>query len=191
MRCPGCGSLERHRATWLYLTTIARILDGPRRLLDVAPAPFITAALNRAPDLDYLSIDLESPLAMRRMDVTRLDLPDDAFDVLLCSHVLEHVPDDRLAMRELRRVLRSGGFAILQTPWDPRLETTDEDPDAGEEERRADSDRRTMSGRTGGICSTGSRSGWQVELIDPGITFGDDSVARYGLDVDDPLIVGR
>jgi SAM-dependent methyltransferase len=60
--------------------------------------------------------------------VQRLPFRDGAFDALLCHHVLEHVPDDRAAMRELRRVLRPGGWAILQSPIRSRLEATLEDP---------------------------------------------------------------
>ena len=75
--------------------------------------------------MDYLSIDLAEGAAMVRMDVTNLGLPDDSFDVIYCSHVMEHIPDDRRAMRELHRVLRPGGWAVLQVPI--LRETTFED----------------------------------------------------------------
>ena len=182
--CPACGSLERHRATWLYLTRVAGILDGPRRVLDVAPAPFIAAALSRAPEVDYLSIDLESPLAMRHMDVTALDLPDATFDVLLCSHVLEHVPDDRAAMRELYRVLRPGGVAMLQTPWNRKAPDTDEDPTVTDEAERVrrfgQADHVRMYGRD--LLDRLTQAGWIIDVIDPVTTFGDAAVVRYGLD---------
>ena len=74
------------------------------------------ARLRALPSLRYLSADLASPRAMLRADVQRLPLPDACFDSILCHHVLEHVPDDRAAMGELRRVLRPGGWAILQSP---------------------------------------------------------------------------
>lgn len=192
-RCPGCGSLERHRAIWLYLTQVVGVLDGPHRVLDVAPAPFISAGFQRATEIDYLSVDLESPLAMSRMDVTNLDLPDQAFDVVLCSHVLEHVPDDRAAMRELARVLRPDGTAILQTPWDPDLAVTDEDPsitDVAEREQRfGQSDHIRMYGRD--LLDRLAEAGWRVSLVDPVATFGPDGVRRHGLAADDLLIIGR
>ncbi len=65
---------------------------------------------------------------MTRMDVTNIQFPDASFDVILCNHVLEHVGDDRRAMRELYRVLRPGGWAILQVPMDLSRESTFEDP---------------------------------------------------------------
>jgi SAM-dependent methyltransferase len=74
-----------------------------------------------------LIVDLDSPLAMERCDITAIPEPDGAFDVVICNHVLEHIPDDRRAMRELRRVLRPGGLAVLQHPVQDRPDTY-EDP---------------------------------------------------------------
>lgn len=70
------------------------------------------------PNLDYVSADIESPLAMVKMDIMEIPCKDDLFDVILCYHVLEHVADDRRAMGELLRVLKPGGWAILQVPID-------------------------------------------------------------------------
>lgn len=79
------------------------------------------------PHLAYISIDLASPVAMMRMDITDLTFPDDSFDCILCYHVLEHIPDDSAAMRELRRVLKPNGWAILQSPVYRNRATTYED----------------------------------------------------------------
>ncbi len=125
-RCPRCGSLERHRLIWRYFQSRTDLFDGaPKRLLHVAPEPQMGTLLARVPGLDYLSVDLAEGAAMVRMDVTDLDLPDESFDVIFCSHVLEHVLDDRRAMRELHRVLRPDGWAVLQVPI--LRETTFED----------------------------------------------------------------
>ena len=67
-------------------------------------------------NLDYISADLESHLAVVKVDITNILYEDNSFDVILCSHVLEHVIDDQKAMRELFRVLKPGGWAILQVP---------------------------------------------------------------------------
>lgn len=79
------------------------------------------------PNLDYISADLDSPLAMVKMDITNILFENNSFDVILCSHVLEHIIDDNKAMRELFRVLKPGGWAILQTPIDLKLDKTFED----------------------------------------------------------------
>lgn len=114
-RCLRCGSLERHRAFWLFVE--ARLSSGRRsaRILVVSPDVFMDREAPRR-GWDYLSVDLEPGQAMRRMDLTALDLPDDDRDLLIAYHVLEHIPDDRAAMREIARGLRPGGTALIEVP---------------------------------------------------------------------------
>lgn len=115
--CPICGSLERHRLIWLYLTRKSDLFDGRRKtMLHVAPEVRLSHLFQRQTSIDYLSADFSNPDAMVRMDITDIQYPDNTFDVIYCSHVLEHVPDDRKAMREFHRVLKPGGWAILQVP---------------------------------------------------------------------------
>jgi len=117
--CPACGSLERHRLLWEFFQRKTDLFNGqPRKFLHIAPEPCFSNVLSVTPGIDYLSADLEATHAMVQMDITDIHYPDDSFDVIYCSHVLEHVPDDRKAMRELRRVLKSSGWAILQVPID-------------------------------------------------------------------------
>lgn len=127
--CPRCGSLERHRALWLYLRrAVGFPPSAPMRLLHIAPEPALMRRFRRTRQLDYVTFDLTSPLADVHGDICELPFPDASFDALLCNHVLEHVEDDRRAMAELRRVLRRGGWAMLQVPWDPERAVTYEDP---------------------------------------------------------------
>lgn len=113
--CPGCGSLERHRVLYLLLRDELRLFDRSVRLLHLAPERALQAHLAAA-DLEYVSADLDSPLAEVSADVTDLPFEDASFDVVLCSHVLEHVPDDRRALAELYRVLALGGLAVIAVP---------------------------------------------------------------------------
>jgi SAM-dependent methyltransferase len=135
-QCPHCGSLERHRLIWLYLRDETDLFSGtePKRMLHVAPEPALRARLAGDGLIDYLSADLDPGLADVQMDITAIDFPADSFDVIYCSHVFEHVPDDALAMRELCRVLRPTGWAILQVPI--LLERTEEDPSLTDPEER-------------------------------------------------------
>lgn len=114
--CRWCLSLERHRGLWLYLHRKTDILQRKARILHFAPEHQLQQIFKTNPNLDYLSADLDMPTAMVKMDITNITLPDNSFDVIICNHVLEHVPDDRKAMREMYRVLKPGGWAILQTP---------------------------------------------------------------------------
>jgi SAM-dependent methyltransferase len=136
--CWRCGSHERHRALWLYLhRERPELLAGARRLLHFAPEHCLEHRLPR-PGLEYVTADLDPSKGRLELDVTDLALPDDAFDAILCSHVLEHVPDDRRAMRELQRVLEPGGWCIVMVPIDLGRAVTYEDAsitDPAERER--------------------------------------------------------
>ncbi len=135
-RCPRCGAFERHRLLWLYLRARTEIFSSRTSLLDVAPVWYIQRKLRALKNLDYLSIDLSSIVAMRHMDLTHLDLPSDHFDSIMCFHVLEHIPDDRMAMSELYRVLRPGGWALIQVPVYKGLKETVEGPDVRDPSER-------------------------------------------------------
>jgi len=124
-QCPQCGSFERHRLLWLYLYDRTNLFQKHLRILHIAPEPCIEHALKRLPNLEYLTADISNPLAMLQMDITQIPFSDNSFDVILCVHVLEHIVNDRQAMRELYRVLRPEGWGILQVPI--YGETTDED----------------------------------------------------------------
>ena len=192
-RCPGCGALERHRLVWLWLQRATDLLSAKRRVLVVAPEPFLQDALRARANLDYLSVDLESPLAMRHMDLTRLDLADEAFDAVFCNHVLEHIPDDRTAMRELRRVLAPGGWAVLQTPHDPAREHTFEDPKvttaAGRLRAFGQTDHVRIYGRD--LFDRLRESGWDIERVPFARTLGEAAARRFGLDPEEELLLGR
>lgn len=126
-RCPGCGSLERHRFMWLYLRDRLGLARRRARVLHVAPEPCIARALAGNPGLAYVSVDMFDPHAQHHADLGALPFADAAFDTVICSHVLEHIEDDRLAMRELARVLRPRGRAIIMVPIDMKRDRTYED----------------------------------------------------------------
>lgn len=117
-QCPVCGAMERHRLMMRYLGARTDLFDGRRkRILHVAPEPRLARVFRELPGSTDVTIDL-SPVRRPSVlaDLTRLPFGAESFDVIYCSHVLEHVPDDRGAMRELRRVLSPKGWAILQVP---------------------------------------------------------------------------
>ena len=127
-QCPRCGSLERHRLLYLYLKHRTDFFNRHLCVLDVAPTYFMQQKFRHYANLNYLSTDLDDPWVMTHMDIMAIPLPDNHFDCIICYHVLEHIADDRQALKELFRVLKPDGWAILQSPIDVNRETTLEDP---------------------------------------------------------------
>jgi SAM-dependent methyltransferase len=115
--CMFCGSLERHRLVWLYFKRKTNLYSGNSlKMLHVAPEEVFEKLLRTQLGSNYLTADLYNPRAMVKMDITDIQYPDDSFDVIYCSHVLEHVIDDKKAMREFLRVSKPNGWAILLVP---------------------------------------------------------------------------
>jgi SAM-dependent methyltransferase len=134
-QCLHCGALERHRLTWLFLQLRTDLFDPRRKtMLHVAPEPGLAKRFRAHLGDDYLSADLAPGHAMVTMDITEIACPDESFDVVFCSHVLEHVDDDQRAMRELHRVLRPGGWGIVLVPV--TADRTFEDPRITDPRRR-------------------------------------------------------
>ena len=128
--CPKCLSLERHRLLWLYLTRETDLLKCYPRTLHIAPEVCIMRHLKphfAGHPGQYVTADLESPLADLHFDVQQIPLADDSVDVILCNHLLEHVADDRKALCELYRILKPGGWGILLSPVEADYEQTFED----------------------------------------------------------------
>jgi len=125
---PGTLSLERHRLMWLYLRQKTDFFSRPYKVLHFAPEQAFYKRFKKLKNLDYVSVDLHSPLADIKADITALPFKENEFDVIFCNHVLEHIPDDKQAMKELYRVMKPGGWGILQIPLDVnRTETFQDD----------------------------------------------------------------
>ncbi len=115
-KCPVCGAMERHRRLWLRLLQTPELFTGAASLLHFAPEPFLRAVFSGCDNLEYLDCDLLEERAGQRVDITDLPFGAERFDWIICSHVLEHVADDRAALSELHRVLRSRGTAFILVP---------------------------------------------------------------------------
>ena len=115
---PSTLSLERHRLLWIYLKRETDFFSATAKVLHFAPEQAFYKRFRRMKNLDYTTTDLNSPLADVKADICKLPFKDNTYDYIFCNHVLEHIPDDTLAMQELYRVLKPGGTAILQIPQD-------------------------------------------------------------------------
>jgi SAM-dependent methyltransferase len=182
-RCPHCGARDRQRYLRLYLERKTNLLVDHLRVLHFAPERIFEKWLSAQPNLDYVTTDLERPRAMVKADITELPFPDDSFDVILCSHVLEHVVEDRKAMRELYRVLRPGGWALVLVPIDFDRSETFEDPAVV-----APADRERLFGQADHVRVYGrdfaerlAEAGFTVRVEDYRRELGEARARRYGL----------
>jgi SAM-dependent methyltransferase len=102
--------------------------------LHIAPERPVRRLLENSGPHRYVTADLDNPAVDMNFDLTAIPLPDDSFDVVMCNHVMEHIPDDRAALREIRRILAPAGWALVMTPI--VVERTVEDPSITEPEDR-------------------------------------------------------
>lgn len=134
---PSTLSLERHRLLWLYLKNETDFFSAPLKVLHFAPEQAFYKRFRSLKNLTYTTTDLNSPLADVKADICNLPFADNSFDVILCNHVLEHIPNDKKAMQELFRVLRPNGWGIFQIPQDLKRKTTYEDHGITDKKERA------------------------------------------------------
>jgi SAM-dependent methyltransferase len=190
--CPACLSLERHRLIWLYLQKQTDFLTKPRRVMHVAPEQCFYTRFRQYKHIDYVTADLESPMADHHFDLHDIPFEGNSFDMILCNHVLEHVTDDRRVMSEFLRVLRPGGFAILQVPLEPNREETFEDPSITDPRQRekyfGQKDHLRVYGRD--YPNRLRECGFNVEELPVSQTFSKDMVSRYRLAAGETLYIG-
>ncbi len=142
-QCPKCGSRDRQRLLLLYLQEYTNLFkdDSEKSLLHVSPNFLIRKELEKLSSLNYIKVDkfmpgYSYPSDTVNMDITDIQYEEDIFDIILCNHVLEHIPNDKLAISELYRVLKPGGFSILQVPISTVNRVTQEDLSVNSDELR-------------------------------------------------------
>jgi predicted SAM-dependent methyltransferase len=133
--CYHCGSLERYRLVYVFLKEKMNFfVSQSKKMLHIAPEPCLEVLFKKTMGDGYMSADLYNPNAMIKMDIMDIQEEDEVFDIIYCSHVLEHVSDDRKAMREFFRILKKDGWAILNVPI--IRDKTYEDPSIVQPEER-------------------------------------------------------
>lgn len=191
--CWRCGSHERHRALWLFLSAHPELLAPGSRLLHLSPEWGIGRRLQEVDGVEYVTADLEGDHVDLNLDLTAIALPDGDFDAVICSHVLEHIPDDGAAMRELRRILRPDGRLVVMVPIDPSREATYEDPEITTPEGRIAAfwqhDHVRLYARD--IAERLRSAGFGVEVHNLHAELGPDAAERYGLLPADDIFLCR
>ena len=136
---PSTLSLERHRLIWLFLKDNTTFFTATKKLkvLHIAPEQCFLDIFRKQQNLNYITSDLESPIADVKADICDLPFKENEFDIVFCNHVLEHISNDTKAMQELYRVLKPGGFGIFQIPQDLSKAITFEDNTITDRKERA------------------------------------------------------
>ncbi|PNQ75299.1 SAM-dependent methyltransferase [Hanstruepera neustonica] len=180
---PSTLSLERHRLLWLYLQNETNFFTDNLKVLHFAPEQAFYKRFRKLKNLDYTTTDLNSPLADVKADICNLPFEDNCFDVILCNHVLEHIPDDTKAMQELHRVLKPGGWGIFQIPQDLTRDKTFEDNSITDKKERAkifgQYDHVRVYGRD--YFDRLRKSGFKVEEVDYTTKLTTEEIDRYCL----------
>jgi SAM-dependent methyltransferase len=194
--CPGCDASDRERLYALYLDKAFRSLDRQRRyrLLEFAPSFGLPRKLKTYPFVDYRSADLYRNNVDDRVDISDMrQYADGSVDIVLCSHVLEHVPDDRRAMRELHRILRGDGFGIVMVPLVHGVDGTHEDAAVDTPALRwkyfGSDDHVRQYGKRDFVDRL-TAAGFAVEQLGIGF-FGAEAFRRAGIAADSVLYVVR
>lgn len=179
--CPVCKSKERHRLLMHYIANESRLAREKLDVLHFSPETAEEDFLRKLENLHYVTADYLHKEELR-LDLTALELPDESWDVLIVYHILEHIVEDQKAMNEMFRVLRPGGFAILQVPIDADRKDIYEDASIVDDKGRAkafgqkDHVRRYSSS---GFQERLEKAGFRVEPIDYIAKLGPEIVAKH------------
>lgn len=185
---PSTLSLERHRLLWLYLNTdtdffSSEMINDKKKVLHFAPEQCFLKRFRQLKHIDYTTTDLESPIADVKADICNLPFKNNSYDIILCNHVLEHIPDDTKAMQELYRVLKPGGFGVFQIPQDMNRDTTFEDDSIIDRNERAkifgQYDHVRVYGRD--YFDKLRSIGFKVDEVDYTSTLSEEDIERYCL----------
>ena len=189
--CTNCLSLERHRFLYIFLKDIKKTTNQNAKVLHIAPEICLIKKFNRIKNFEYITADLDSPLADVKMDIHNMTFDDNSFDLIICNHVLEHVEDDILALKEIRRVLKKEGYGIIMIPfYYPIPEITLEDDSVTNPEER-----ETIFGQSDHLRKYGKDfkkrfelSGMKIEVIRPDSILNSKKISRYGIKNSDLII---
>ena len=190
---PGSLSLERHRLLWLYLQNETQIFKKKYKVLHVAPEQAFYKKFIKLNNLDYVTFDMNSPIAKIKGDICNLPFSENQFDFILCNHVLEHVNDDIAAMLELFRVLKKNGVAILQVPIDLTKNKTYEDSTITDKKERKKAfgqyDHVRIYGKD--YFERLEKSGFKVEKNFYSKNFSDKEIYKYGINKNEIIPICR
>ncbi len=190
--CPYDLTLERHRLMWLYLKNKTDFFTKPNlKVMHIAPEQCFHKGFKKQENLDYTTGDLVSPIADLHFDLHNIPLADNQYEVIFCNHVMEHVEDDLRCMQELYRIMKPGGWGILQVPIDITRDSTYEDKSITTPEERETHFWQYDHVRLYGTNYPNrlTEAGFRVETVDFKDEIGEALLERYRLQKNELLYV--
>jgi predicted SAM-dependent methyltransferase len=187
----GCNDRERHIVLYFNQLNLWKTLIHEKKILHFAPEACFISKLRKLAN-EYHMVDLNpKDDSIQQMDSQNILFPDNYFDFIMCNHVLEHVYDDRLAMRELCRVLKPGGYGVVQTPFSSILASTFQDSGINTDELRhrfyGQSDHIRVYGQD--LFRRFVESGFQLNLKHHKVVLANFNPVVYGVNPSEDLIL--
>lgn len=191
--CPNDLTLERHRLIWLYLKNDTDFFTKRKSILHIAPEQCFLDKFKANVKFDYVTADLESPIADLHFDIHNIPIESNLYQVIFCNHVLEHVEDASQCLSELYRVMQPGGWGIFQVPQDFNRAETYEDPSITSPEEREkhywQKDHLRLFGTD--YPEWLKKAGFEVEEFSVKEQFSEDEINRYRLMENEILYIAR
>ena len=193
--CPVCKSSYRTRIVKLYLDYID-IFSKSIRVLHLAPEAQIAFIFSKESNIEYIPGDIDPErysyyTKSMRVDLTSMQFNSNFFDLLICNHVMEHIPDDKQAMKEIYRVLKPGGSAILQVPVSYKIKSTIEDFTITSKEERLKKFGHKDHVRIYGpdYFNRLKDAGFRIEIFNPADISSSREISRLALDKDERVFI--
>lgn len=192
--CPNCYSHDRERHIFKFFDKLdmwdKNIID--KKILHIAPERHIQEKIRQMNTEEYICGDLyPTSDTIVRVDITDIQYNDNYFDFILCNHVLEHVPNDIKAIKELYRVLKSGGYAILQTPYSQMISNSFENIEINTKELRrkyyGQSDHVRIYGQD--LFEKIKLAGFKLKIVKSEELFNSEEARIYGFNNKEDLIL--
>ena len=188
--CTNCLSLERHRLLYLFLIKKTSLFNDKCNVLHIAPEGCLINVFRGSDNINYTTADLYSPLADIKMDIHKMPFENNSFDFILCNHVLEHVENDIIALKEIKRVMKKGGLGIVQVPfYNPIPKKTFEDKSI-----KTDSAREIHFGQSDHVRKYGKdykkrleSVGFNVKCFRPQELLNNSQIKKYGVLINEDL----
>lgn len=188
--CPTCGSSDRNRWFMFVLSNYTNIFEGRFRVLHFAPESNVSERIMSNPNCDYYSVDIQAGRAMHVVDILDIPYRDSFFDYVILNHVMEHISNESVAMKEIQRVLKIGGKMIISFPICTNIDTFEDNNISSSEDRLkyyGQDDHVRLYGRD--YKARMEKYGWQVDVYTPQEKCSRKELDKYGFIYDDVIMI--